>query len=70
METKSKNNLIILENKEDFLPKLVRVSKVVFESDVRPLTEAQKNVLLAVTIVIVLFATVGNCLVIYVNLSR
>ena len=70
MKTKLKNNLIILENEEDFLPKPVRLTKVVLESEVRPLTEEQKNVLFAVTIVVVFFAVVGNFLVIYVNLSR
>lgn len=70
MKTKLKSNLIFLENEEDFLRKPARLTKVVLESEVRPLTEEQKNILLAVTIVIVFFAAVGNCLVIYVNLSR
>lgn len=43
---------------------------VVWETSVRPLTDAQRMIFLVFTLLVAVFAVVGNFLVLYVNISR
>lgn len=43
---------------------------VVWESGVQPLTDVQRLIFLALTIIVTIIAIVGNILVIYVNFTR
>lgn len=42
----------------------------VWETAVRPLTDSQRLIFFVITIVVVVFAVIGNILVLYVNFSR
>lgn len=44
--------------------------RVVWETEVQPLTDVQRHIFLCLTIFILTVAVVGNMLVLYVNFSR
>lgn len=58
------------EEEEDYDDQQSNDLTVVWETAVRPLTDAQRIIFLVFTLLVVVFAVVGNILVLYVNISR
>lgn len=59
-----------IEEEEDYDDQQSNDITVVWETAVRPLTDVQRLIFLVFTLLVVVFAVVGNILVLYVNISR